>query len=169
MKFTATIMDRHGSVWGIHIFVPKKITKAILDKKIKRLLCTLNGKVKLNSGLMPNGEGEYFITINKENIKKLGLKPGMKVSVELVEDKSKYGMPMPEEFQEILYQDPEVDELFHKLTPGKQRSLLYMIGKPKGVETRLKKAIVIAEYLKDCRGNLDYKELNQAFKNYAAR
>ena len=152
-----------------HIIVPKRISKAILDKKIKRLLCTLDDTIQLNSALMPNGEGEYFITINKDVVKKLKLKVGGDVSVMLEEDKSKYGMPMPQEFEEILYQDPEVDKIFHSLTAGKQRSLLYMIGKPKGIETRVKKAIVIAEYLKDCQGNLDYKELNIAFKNYSAR
>lgn len=162
-------MGKHSKVWGTHVFVPAEIVQKFADQKITRFLCTLNESVQINSGLMPNGNGAYFITINKEVVKKLKLEVGKDVSLYLEEDKSKYGMPMPEEFQEIMYQDPEVDQIFHALTPGKQRSLLYMIAKPKGVETRIKKAIVISEYLKDCKGKLDYKELNQAFKNYSAR
>lgn len=169
MKFKTPLRGKHGSVWGTHILVPKKVSKSFLDKGIKRLICTLNDSIQLNSGLMPDGDGEYFITINKNVVKQLGVSIGDPLHIHLDEDVSKYGMPMPEEFQELLYQDPEVDIIFHKLTAGKQRTLLYMIGKPKGAETRMKKAIVIAEYLKDCQGKIDYKELNQAFKNYSAR
>jgi uncharacterized protein YdeI (YjbR/CyaY-like superfamily) len=54
--------------------------------------------------------------------------------------------------------------VFHKLTPGKQRGLLYKINKPKGAETRVKAAIQISEYLKSVDGKLDYKELNAYIK-----
>ena len=74
---------------------------------------------------------------------------------------------MPEEMEVLLAQDEEADRYFHQLTPGKQRSLLHIIGKPKTEATRLKKAIVITEYLKTNRGKLDFKELNLAFKEYS--
>ncbi len=97
-------------------------------------------------------------------MKDLELMVGTEISVKLEKDDSDYGMPMPEEFEELLLMDPEADECFHKLTIGKQRSLLYIIGKPKRSETRIKKAVVVAEYLKSTGGVLDYKELNVAFR-----
>ena len=66
--------------------------------------------------------------------------------------------------KELLLLDPEAEHVFHKLTIGKQRSLLYVIGQPKTSEARLKKAIVITEYLKLTGGKLDFKDLNEAFK-----
>jgi len=88
---------------------------------------------------------------------------------ELKKDESKYGMPMPEEFDELMKIDDELNEVFHKLTPGKQRSLLHIIGKAKRSETRLNKAIVISEYLKQVNGKIDFKQLQQAFKDYNQR
>ena len=83
---------------------------------------------------------------------------------QMEKDESKYGIPMPEEMQEALYMDPEADQLFHKLTPGKQRSLLYIIGKPKSSNKRIEKAIVILEHLKTQGGKVDFKQLNIDFK-----
>ena len=44
-----------------------------------------------------------------------------------------------------------------------------MIGKSKTSDTRLKKAIVISEYLKQVNGKIDFKQLQQAFKDYNQR
>jgi len=90
---------------------------------------------------------------------------GENLSIVLEEDKSKYGMPMPEEMAEIMAQDPEVDNLFHSLSPGKQRSLLYIIGKPKTSDSRIKKAILITRYLTEVNGVLDFAEMNEFIKS----
>ena len=73
-------------------------------------------------------------------------------------------MPMPEEMAELIRQDPEGDILFHTLSPGKQRSLLYMIGKPKSTDIRLRKAILVMEYLKYCGAKFDQKEMAEFMK-----
>ena len=129
-------------------------------------MITVNDSKEIPCAIMPSSEGFYFININKEIRKDLKLKIGDVVSVKIKKDESKYGMPVPEEFAEVLYLDPDVDKYFHKLTPGKQRSLLYLIAKPKGQETRIKKAIVISEHLKKHKGKLDFKILNQEYKDY---
>ena len=115
---------------------------------------------------MPKGQGIYYILINAEIRKKCRLRIGSKVLVELQPDESKYGMPMPEEMDELLKIDDDANELFHALTKGKQRSLLYIIGKAKEFSTRINKAIVITEHLKQMNGKLDFKIFNQDFKDY---
>jgi uncharacterized protein YdeI (YjbR/CyaY-like superfamily) len=84
----------------------------------------------------------------------------------MVKDDSKYGMPMPDEFQEVLYQEPDASKYFHELTAGKQRSLLYIVGKVKNTESRIKKSLAIADHLVANKGKLDFKMLNEAFKEY---
>ena len=37
--------------------------------------------------------------------------------MELQPNESKYGMPISEEMEEVLYNDPEGSAIFHKLTP----------------------------------------------------
>lgn len=88
----------------------------------------------------------------------------MQVQATLRKDDSKYGLPMPEEMQEVLDSDEEGNRLFHALTPGKQRTLLYIAGFPKTSDKRISRAIVIVEHLKANHGKIDFKMLNQALK-----
>ena len=73
-------------------------------------------------------KGEFTIGVSKPIREKLGLNEGDTVSIRLDPDTSKYGVPMPEDFAEVLRQDPDGDRLFHALTAGMQRILIYMIG-----------------------------------------
>ena len=151
-------------LWGFHVKVPESVTACFLKENHKRVICTLNGKVTFQAALMPNRNGCHFININKQTRDKLKLKIGSEVCVKLKKDESKYGLPLPEEMEVLMQQDPEGDKLFHALTPGKQRSLLYIIGKPKRSETRLKKAVVIMEHLKVNQGKIDFRRLNEDMK-----
>lgn len=164
MQFKATLSKFDSPLWGFHIKVPAEISAALVAKDQKRLICTLNEVVTFHCALMPHGSGVYFINLNKETRSKLGLTIGGTVDALLKVDESKYGLPLPEEMEELLLQDPEGDALFQALTPGKQRSLLYIVGKPKRSETRLKKAVVVIEHLKVNKGKIDFKRLNQDMK-----
>ncbi len=165
MKFSAILENFNASLWGHHIIVPDNIVQKIMKTGAKRVVCTLNEIHTFQCALMPKGDGQYFIMLNTEIRKKLQLHVGVKIDVVLKKDDSKYGLPMPEEMEELLKIDDEANHYFHALTPGKQRSLLHIIGKPKRTDTRLHKAIVITEYLKSTRGRLDFKELQEAFRN----
>lgn len=112
-----------------------------------------------------DGNGCYCIFLNKDDQKQLKLTFGDTIRTEIKEDTSKYGYPIAPEMEELLQQDSLGSEFFHALTMGKQRSLLHVVGKPKRSETRLNKAFVVLEYLKENQGQLDFKELNQAFKD----
>lgn len=163
MPFKTTIENIYSSVWYFGIIVSKSKAAPYIDKD-RRVLCSINEADAFQCALMPDGKGDYFININKERRKILKLEEGQEVLISLKKDKSKYGIPIPEEMEELLLQDEEGEAYFHALTLGKQRSLLYIIGKPKNSDTRLRKALVILDYLKATKGKLDFKKLNQAFK-----
>jgi bifunctional DNA-binding transcriptional regulator/antitoxin component of YhaV-PrlF toxin-antitoxin module len=163
MKFTSVLEKFHGNLWGHHIIVPDEFYQPFA-KTDRRVVCKINDLTEFQCALMPKGDGQYFININKELRKKLRINVGEKVAVEIRKDESEYGLPMPEEMQELLNMDEEGNHYFHQLTKGKQRSLLHLVGKPKNTDTRLKKAVVILDYLKQVEGKLDFKELNIAFK-----
>ncbi|MEL7160140.1 MAG: YdeI/OmpD-associated family protein [Bacteroidota bacterium] len=134
------------------------------EKNATRVLVEINGQGKISSGLMPNGKGDFFITISKEVRKRFGIEEGDEVDLVIHPDESEYGMPVPEEMVELWAMDEEAYDVFHGLTPGKQRGLIYIIAKPKRAETRVKKAVQIHEYLKSTNGVLDYRELNEYIK-----
>lgn len=167
--FKSIVENMDSSVYYFHVTVPNKIANQFITPDSKRVVCTLNNSINYQAAIMPKGDGGFFIMINKEHRKKLKLNLGDEVEVHLEKDESKYGLPMPEEMEELLLMDPEGDAAFHSLTPGKQRSLLFIIGKPKNSDTRLKKAVVVVDYLKMTGGKLDFKELNEAFKQANSR
>lgn len=117
---------------------------------------------------MPWGEGSY-IMVNKKVREQLGLKEGDQVTLELMKDTSEYGMPMPESLQVMLDQDEIGSEYFHALTPGKQRSLIYLVSKVKNIDKQINKALAILDHLKDVNGQLDFKLLTDKIKEYNNR
>lgn len=164
IPFTS-ILDRFDSnLWAFHILVPEAVSKIFLDQGNARVVCTLNDTLSFQCALMPKGEGVYFININKKIRDELKLKLGMQVQASLVRDDSTYGLPMPEELRELLELDEEGDRLFHALTPGKQRNLLYIAGQPKTSDKRIERALVVVEHLKANGGKIDFKQLYHDLK-----
>ncbi len=132
----------------------------------KRIIVSVANLIDWHAAFISSGKGDYFIIVNKERVKALRQNDIdlSKVEISLLPDESEYGMPMPVELAELLAMDSEANTYFHKLTPGKMRALMYIIAKPKRETTRLKKAIGILEYLKEVRGKLDFRELNEWLK-----
>jgi hypothetical protein len=114
---------------------------------------------------MPEGNGRYFLMFSKEVMKRYKLLLGQSVEIAITEDNTKYGMPISEEMEELLALDPEGGDYFHKLTPGKIRSLLHFVNKFKSSDKRIEKSVIILEHLKANDGKLDWKTLHDAFKN----
>lgn len=168
-SFESTLSDKNSALWGFHCLVPTAVSEFYLSKDIKRLICKINGDHQISCALTSRGDGNYLIRINKEIRKKYQLESGDTITLEVWPDESKYGMPIPEELEELLKQDPEADKLFHALTPGKQRSLLFMVGKPKSSAIRLNKALGVTEYLKTSGGKVDLRELQVFMRGFRTR
>lgn len=161
--FTAAIQDnKDANLYTKHIKVPVDIHKDFGDTK--RIMCQINDNEPWHAAFVPMGDGSYFIITSKDTLKVNGVGVGDEVMVHLWPDESKYGMPICPEFEELLSQDPGGSALFHALTAGKIRSLLYQVNKYKSADKRIEKALIILEHLKANNGKLDYKMLNQAFK-----
>lgn len=164
MNFDAEVVQLDSDVWHLALPVPTEIADHFKAKNTRRVICTFNNSLKHHCALMPGGELGWFILVNKDIRKKFSIEPGDHMHIELQEDKSEYGMPMPEEFSTALALDEEGDHYFHSLTPGKQRSLIHLVGKLKSSEKRINKALTILQHLREVQGKLDYKLLNEAFK-----
>jgi hypothetical protein len=160
-----TKLGKLSADYGWHfILVERKIAEKFpFTGKSRRVVCTLNGEVTFQAGLM-HYRSDFFISVNKQIRDKLGVEPGDTIDVELKLDESKYGLPMPEEFREVLDQDAEGDKLFHALTAGKQRSMLYYIGKIKDIDRRIHAALIFIEHLKAHEGKIDGKLLFEELK-----
>lgn len=159
-----SVLNRfHSDLWHFYIWVPA-IQVPHLVEKDRRVICKINSTFEFQCALMPDGNGDYFININKEIRTKLGLKQGDMISFSLTKDNSEYGLPMPDELLEVFKQDPEAKSLFHSLTPGKMRSLLHIIGKPKNVDLRIHRAVAVIRHLQENNGKIIYKQLQEDLK-----
>ncbi|THH39949.1 YdeI/OmpD-associated family protein [Neolewinella litorea] len=156
----------YGAVYFNILKIPAEAVTDIRNRphNANRVVCRINGGGVIYRGLMSDGHGGYILLISKEVRKQFQLEEGELVTIELSPDNSDYGTPLPPEAAELWEIDPEAREVFHTLTPGKQRGLLLLIDKLKRPESRAKKAVQIHEYLKATGGHLDYRELNAWFK-----
>ena len=167
MQLFKTKLKKFSSseLWHYHITIPETIAHVFIEGKNSRVLCSLNGLEPFQCAIMKGGGSFYFINLNKEIRKKTQIVEGTELLVKLEKDGSEYGLPFPEEFMEVLLQDPESKEWFDALTAGKKRNLLYIVNKVKSTEIRIRKSIIIADHLKLYKGKIDFKALNLAFKD----
>lgn len=165
---TKLVQADNGSGWHFLEFSKAVVDKFGFEGKYKRVVCTINGGKGFQCALLPSG-GLFYIIVNKKRRDELGIVADETVSVLLERDISKYGLPMPEEFQEVLDQDPEGDRLFHLLTPGKQRSLLHFTGQRKDVDERIYYSLIIIEHLKKNDGEIDHRKLHEELKSTTNR
>ena len=163
--FKATLEKFEDNLWPFHVKVPGDVYAMFSEEKIKRIMVSFNGCPPLHNAFLSYGNNNYYIKLNKATMKENKLNVGDLLSVHIEKDTSKYGVPIAEEMTELLAQDPEGEVLFHKLTPGKIRSLLFKVNGFKSSDKRIEKSVIILEHLKANNGNLDWKMLNEAFKS----
>ncbi|MBC7390145.1 MAG: DUF1905 domain-containing protein [Opitutaceae bacterium] len=165
MNFTAVLEKFEGNLWSYYLVVPVSIALPyISDDGDRRVVCTLNNQTEFQCALMHKGDGNFFININKKIRDSLKLKLATQVSVSLRKDESEYGLPMPDELNETLLQDEDGHEIFHALSPGKQRTLIYIASSVKDTQKRINRAIAIVTHLKSTNGKINFKQLNELLK-----
>lgn len=164
MKTITTHLRRFdGKLWSYVLpFQKEEVEEFITDDR--RILLYFNNEDYIHCALMPDGIGDFFVNINKEIRKQFKLEEDASLQVSISKDNSKYGMPVPQELEELWKNDVVFYGYFHALTPGKQRNLLHLVNKIKSKTKRQEKAVVIYQYLIEAKGKLDFKELNAAFK-----
>ena len=156
VDFTSVIGDE---TWGHCLSVPPIYADMFkTDNGSRRVVCVLNGSMTLHAAIMPYGNG-WVISMNKTNLKKLGLKVGSPVQVNMRQDDSEFGLPMPEEFREVLDQDTLAKGYFDALTAGKKRSLIHIVTGVKNVDKRIERALMLADKLKESKGLFKANEL----------
>lgn len=164
VKFTSKL-EVTDSVppWHILRIAKAKVASFEFKGNLRRVICTLNGTETIHCALFPS-KGDYFITVGKKLRERLDLSVGDSVQVELVKDTSRFGMPMPPEFAEVLRQDPDGERSFNALSPGNQRLMLKLIVFVKNSDKRIARALAGIELLKQSAGKFDYHAQHLAMK-----
>ncbi len=169
--FQSVLEKVDSDLWQFFFRVDREMAERFIPGENRRVICTVNGKVRYHAALLHDGNSGFIILLNQSRRKQLHLQTGDRLEVQLEKDTSDYGMPMCEELREVLGQDPDADTLFHRLTPGKQRTLIYWTGNVKNPDIRIRRAMVMTAHLLHRNGDIDFKALNAELKtaNQAAK
>ncbi|MGH1435281.1 MAG: DUF1905 domain-containing protein [Lewinella sp.] len=160
-QFSAPLEAASSKLFNWQVRVPADVTAAFLASPTKkRVVCILNGQDPHQCALTPIGDGVYVIKVNQGRIKKLALEEGKTIVTELFPDDSKYGLPMPEEMAAVLAEDPEGDKVFHALSAGKLRTMLYVVSQGTDSDDRIWRAVQVIEHIKKRNGKIDFKALH---------
>lgn len=148
IRFTARMEERKTSLGGQYIFVyPRSVERDFGVKGTVRVLGTANG-VEISRALIPDGEGFHYLIFGKDLRKAVGCVPGDEVIFDIRRDEHPDEFPIPEELIAALELEPGTLEKFMNLTPGVRRGMCYWIDSGKRTETRIKRALDMAQRLK---------------------
>jgi hypothetical protein len=167
-KLITSLQHFDSPLWGYHLPVPTSVAQTFVEGKNRRVVCTLAGQYRMQCAIMQM-EDIYFVLINKKMVDKMALQVGDDVEMSIEKDHSKFGHEVPESFQNLLDQDEEGRTFFENLTMGKQRSLIYLIGTVKSIDSQINKGLAILHHLRMTQGQLDFKQLNALIKEYNQR
>ena len=152
-RFEVTLLGTHG------LIIPQKIAEKFVLAGHSRVQykAFFEGKEIEFHGALQIYKGIYMVSFGKRYQKELGVFTNDYFKLQLIENTTKYGVEMPEEFSAVLEGDPEASMIFEGFTDGKKRSLIYYLLRIKNSQTRIDKALIIAENMK--MGITDQKEL----------
>jgi FMN phosphatase YigB (HAD superfamily) len=151
--------------WSYHIPVSDENASQMMDEKHRRVLVWIKNSGPYHMALMKSKD-YWYLLVNQELRTKLNLDHEKSFAVRIERDHSEFGHEVPEELAVLLDQDEEGNGFFRKLTPGKQRSLIYIVTTVKNPDSRMRKSLAILHHLKLAKGKLDFKHLNIWIKHY---
>lgn len=98
-----------------------------------------------NGALIPSRQGRHLI-VSPELVRAAGLHLGDRVEVRFnIADQD--AVDLPEELESALAQTEGAQVAWDALTPGRRRGLAHLVRKPKGADTRRRKAAELATAL----------------------
>jgi hypothetical protein len=152
VSFTSTI-DLLTSLKLHYVLIPSPILTELNDgdekgKFNQRVIVRLNDQVEWQGGIVALREGDGYIAVSQARMKQLKTERYDEVNVQLRKDNSEFGHEFPEELREVFKQDPEAEQRFRGMSPGKQRTIIYYILQVKSSEKRAERSWMFMSNLK---------------------
>ncbi|MBK1877526.1 YdeI/OmpD-associated family protein [Pelagicoccus mobilis] len=146
-KFKSRVVRVDGAMNPHGIPIPDEVSEALWESATRRLLVRVNG-YELRRGLQGSREFGSHIVVGLSLLREAGASLGDAVKVEVEADPNANGIDVCDELLIALEQDKAARDRWESLTLGKQRGLAYHVGSAKREETRIKRALDIAEKLR---------------------
>lgn len=143
-----TQVKNQGKGWSYFLPLPEAHIDALKADGNKRVIVQFNEDYNIHAAILFRKSYGHFVMLSKKHLKALDLELGSEVQATVRIDDSKYQFECPEVFEEVMRTDPEAFEIFERLTPGGQRSILAIIAAVNNTDKQIDKALKVADYLK---------------------
>ncbi len=156
--FTAVVQQDDRWLRMHLVALPTELSDQLRRQRVRRVVGTINGapfRLAVQSRL---GGGERYLSVSRALLRAMGVRgTGAEVPVVLRPDPDPDRIELGDELTEVLAQDEAAAARFNGMTPGRQRGLAYYVTSAKRPETRLSRALTLAEKL---RTHTLYGDLN---------
>ena len=146
-NFSAQIERFEGEGHMHFVALPDALAQEVRSTGAKRFVITLNDGVTWHCGLLGTGDGRWFVMVSKDKLKQAQTTLGGWVHVDFAIDRSKYGMPVPPDLQDMLDDDPDFLARFDAMLPGKRRNAMHHIASAKTDATVAKRILKLMNEL----------------------
>lgn len=141
-------VERTDTGLRFHVIpIPDAVAARFLAAGHRRVIATLNGRA-VRRAIQGSKMGGHHLVLGKPELRDCGIALGATVKVTLEPDPEPEAIELSEEFREVLRQDPAARERWESFSIGRQRSLAHYLTGAKSTDSRLKRAIEIAEKLR---------------------
>ncbi len=131
---------------GYHyILIEPSIVQTLTDESKPRLICTIDDHYEFQCGISHMGDGNFYIILAANRLKKIGKGMGDPVTFSLRIDPNPLGAEIPEVMQVLLEQDDDLLKRFHSLTDGKKRGMIHYVSSTKNIDLQVKRTIFMLE------------------------
>ncbi|HMS68240.1 MAG TPA: DUF1905 domain-containing protein [Saprospiraceae bacterium] len=131
----------------LYLEIEAEIVNQFENKRNTRLICTLDQKLTFQCGLNHLGKWNYFIILPPKSLKSYDIKLGDAVQFEIRVDPNPLGVNIPDTIESLLEQDEDLKSKFHKLSLGKQRSIIFYVMKIKDIDRQIEKTIELIHHI----------------------
>lgn len=145
--FAAPVLRQQTGLKQHYVPLPVEVADELKAAGVRRVIATLNGR-PVSRGVQGNRDGERFVLLSNVLLREIGARLGDIVTVDLKPDPEPDRIELGEEFTAVLEQDEEAAARFYAMTPGLQRSLAYYVTSAKRTETRIARALELAQKLR---------------------
>jgi hypothetical protein len=144
VRFNAEIrkFQQQGEKTGwTYILIPAEVAEQLNpgSRKGFRVKGRLDKLLVSALALLPMGGGDFIIPLNGKMRKKLGKGKGDKIQLEMALDDNPDPVPMPEDFEACLADEPDAKTFFYQMPRSHQRYYIKWINSAKTEQTRVKR------------------------------
>lgn len=146
-QFKAEIIRQQGGLAGHYVVVPPEVARVFLEANVKRTTGTLQG-ADFRLSLLSDGAGGRYLAVGQDLRRRARVVDGSQVVIFIQADPHPDLIVLCEELEAVLELDEEAGKIFRGFTPGMQRSLAYYANGAKHSDTRIRRALQLAEKMK---------------------